>query len=72
MKTMQLGKVFTNDQLKQAAAMMHNCPHPHEDLKNMLKPDKARLDQLGIDIGYAAYLLEYHRSGIVSEFGTEE
>lgn len=68
MKTITLGEVFTTAQLKQAAAMMANCPTPHEDLVQMLKPDAARLDKLGVLVEYAAYLLELNRDIVVHAY----
>jgi len=71
-KTMKLGEIFTEEQLKQAAKIMDiGTGQMHKNLVSMLEHDPNRFNQLQIDIGYAAYLLEYHRSGIVSEFGTD-
>lgn len=68
MKTITLGELFTPAQLKQAAAIMVNCPTPHEDLVQVLKPDAARLDKLGVLVDYAAYLLEFHREMIMHAY----
>lgn len=67
MKTTTIGELFTERQLSQAAAIMHNCPIPHKDLVQMLSKTWNNPEVL---VEYAAYLLEAHRSGIVSEYAT--
>lgn len=65
MKTLTIGEIFTADQLKKAAEIMHKNPIPNAALVEMLELDKARFDKLEVDLRYAGYMLEAHKNMIL-------
>lgn len=65
LQTITIGELFTEQQLRQAAAIMKNCPTPHDNLVQMLTKTGLRKDVLP---SYAAYILEWKREDIIKAY----
>lgn len=69
MRSLTIGELFTEQQLRKAADVFSK-PNPlglpvHPLIVSILTPDKKRFDKLEVDVDYAAYLLESHRNLLI-------
>lgn len=71
--TIRMDQLFKPEQLRDAARIIREKENSrsmaHEDLVRMLEPDSERFRRMQMELGYAAYILEWKREEVLKWYG---